>query len=166
MESLGGNKGRNVTTITLFLMLSVAGWQTIDFNGLFTFRLPDGFEKRAETKPDDLRAEYQKSQTKLVVIWGHTESATYDKRRQDWMHDYRESVTRIRGLRANIRRYSQGYDSKRAYRAELNLGNWDKGEVQLYMRMETDDAAMLDVAEQIFNSIRLPLPSPERSSRP
>jgi hypothetical protein len=147
-------------------MLSIAGWQTIDFNGLFTFRLPDGFEKRAETNPDDLRAEYQKSHTKLVVIWGHTESPAYDKRRQNWMHDYRESVTRIRGLRASIRRYSQGNDSKRAYRAELNLGNWDKGEVQLYMRMETDDAAMLDVAEQIFNSISLPLPSPERSLRP
>jgi hypothetical protein len=149
-------------TIAFFLMLTAAGWQTIDFNGLFTFRLPDGFERREATKPDDLRAEYYKGPTKLVVIWGGTESVAYEKRRQNWMHDYRETVTRIRGLRANIRTYSQGNDSKRAYRAELNLGNWNKGEVQLYMRMETDDAAMLEVAEQIFNSINLPLPSPER----
>jgi hypothetical protein len=68
-------------TIVLFLMLSVAGWQTIDFNGLFTFRLPDGFEKREGPKPDDLRAEYHQGRTKLIVIWSRTESVAYDKRR-------------------------------------------------------------------------------------
>ena len=149
-------------TVGLFLMLSAASWQTIDFNGLFTFRLPGGFEKREGTKPDDLRVEYRKGQTTLVVVWGHTESVAYEQRRQDWMHDYHESMTRIRGLRANIRRYSQGTGSRRAYRAELNVGNWEKGEVQLYMRMETDDPAMLEVAEQIFKSVNLPLPPPER----
>lgn len=152
--------------VALFLVLGVAGWQTIDFNGLFTFRLPDGFQKLEETKPDDLRAEYHNGQTKLIVVWAHTESGAYDKRRQDWMQDYRETTTRIRGLRANVRTYSQSKDSKRVYRAELNVGNWDKGEVQLYMRLETDDPAMLEVAEQIFTSINLPLPSPERSSKP
>ena len=152
--------------VALFLVLGAAGWQTIDFNGLFTFRLPDGFQKLEETKPDDLRAQYHKGQTKLIVVWGQTESGAYDKRRQDWMHDYRETITRIRGLRANIRSYSLSKHSTRAYRAELNVGNWDKGEVQLYMRLETNDPAMLEVAEQIFTSIVIPLPSPERSSRP
>lgn len=153
-------------TIALFLLLGAAGWQTIDFNDLVTFRLPDGFEKSEGTRPDDLRGEYRKGQTKLVVVWGHTESVAYDQRRQDWMRDYHESITRIRGRRANIRTYSQGKDSKLAYRVELNVGNWDKGEVQLYMRVETNDPAMLPVAEQIFNSISFPLPSPERSTKP
>lgn len=149
-------------TVALFLMLSAASWQTIDFNGLFTFRLPAGFAQKEGTKPDDLRAEYHKGQTKLVVVWGSA-SVAYGRRRQDWMHDYRESVTRIRGLRANIRRYSEGAGTKRAYRAELNVGNWEKGEVKLSMRMETNDPAMLEVAEQIFSSVSFPLPSPERS---
>ena len=149
-------------TVAFFLMLTAASWQTIDFNGLFTFRLPAGFEQKEGTKPDDLRAEYQKGQTKLVVLWG-SQSVAYGQRRQDWMHDYRESVTRVRGLRANIRRYSEGAGSRRAYRAELNVGNWEKGEVKLSMRMETDDPAMLEVAEQIFSSVSFPLPSPERS---
>ena len=152
--------------VALFLMLGVAGWQTIDFNGLFTFRLPEEFHKLEATKPDDLQAEYHKGQTRLIVVWARSESGAYDKRRQDWMHDYRETSSRIRGLRANVRTYSQSKDSKRAYRAELNVGNWEKGEVQLYMRMDTDDPAMLEVAEQIFTSISFPLPSPERSSRP
>ena len=153
-------------TTALFLILSAAGWQTIDFNGLFTFRLPDGFTQRAATGPDDVRAEYDKGSTKLVLVWGHSESVAYNDRQQNWMHDYHETTTRLRGLRANIRTYSQNKNSKHSYTAELNVGNWEKGEVQLYMRLESDDASMLPVAEEIFKSVTFPRPSPERSSRP
>lgn len=153
-------------TVALFLILSATGWQTIDFNGLFTFRLPEGFTAQAPLGADELRAEYHKGATKLIVVWGHSESVAYDKRQQDWMHDYHETTTRLRGVRANIRTYSQNENSKPSYMAELNAGNWDKGEVQLYMRMESDDPAMLPVAEEIFKSITFPRPSPERSSRP
>ena len=149
-------------TLTLFLVVSAAGWQTVDFNGLFTFRLPDGFVRRSSNGREDERAEYQKGDTKLIVIWGHTESAAYRDRKQDSMNDYEESTTRIRGQRANIRTYWQNAGSKRSYRAELNLGNWEKGVVQIYMRLESNDPAMLEIANQIFKSINLPLPSPER----
>src|SRR5690349_1365242 len=150
--------------VALLLMLTAAGWQTIDFNGLFTFRLPEGFTQR--TGANDERAEYQKGQTKLVVVWGRTESPAYDKRQQDSMRDYEESLTRLRGLRGNVRTYSQTVNSKKIYVAELNVGNWERGEVQLYMRLESDDETMLSVAKEIFKSINFPLPSPERSSRP
>ena len=153
-------------TIALFLMLSAAGWQTIDFNGLFTFRLPDGFAKRVATGSEEVRAEYFKGATNLIVVWGHSESLAYNERQQNWMHDYHETTTRLRGLRRNIRTYSHTENSKRVYKAELNVGNWDKGEVQLYMRLESNDPAMLDVAKEIFNSITFPFPSPERPSRP
>ena len=148
----------------LLLILTAAGWQTIDFNGLFTFRLPEGFAQRAGA--NDERAEYQKGQTKLSVIWGHTEAPAYDKRQQDWMRDYEESLTRLCGLRANVRTYSRTVNSKTTYVAELNVGNWERGEVQLYMRLESDDENMLSVAKEIFKSINFPLPSPERSLRP
>jgi len=152
--------------VALSLLIFTGGWQTIVFQGLFSFRLPDGFEKRNPTSAEDLRAEYYKDQTKLIVRWGQTESGAYNDRQQSWMHDYHEATTRIRGLRANIRTYSQDKNARQSYRAELNLGNWDKGEVQLYMRLESEDAAMLPVAEEIFKSITLPLASPERSAKP
>jgi len=161
-----GIKDLGMRTIVLFLILSAAGWQTIDFNGLFTFRLPDGFTQRAATGPDDTSAEYLKGSTKLRLVWGQSESGVYSERQQNWMHDYHENVTRLRGLRADIRTYSQNKNSKRSYVAELNVGNWDKGQVQLYMRMESDDPAMLPVAEEIFKSVTFPRPVPERSSRP
>ena len=153
-------------TAALFLMLSAVGWQTIDFNGLFTFRLPEGFTTQAPLGAEDLRAEYHKGSTKLIVVWGHSESVAYDKRQQDWMHDYHETTTRLGGLRANIRTYSHDENSKCFYAAELNVGNWDRREVQLYMHFESDDPSMLPVAEEIFKSVSFPRPSPERSSRP
>lgn len=151
-----------ITVLALILVVAAAGWQAIDFNGLFSFRLPDGFVRTSSNQPDDLRAEYQKDKTKLIVHWGQTESAAYKDRKQGSMSDYQEVVVRISGRRANIRTWSQTVDSKRRYFAELNIGNWDKGEVQLYMRLESDDAALLPIADQIFKSVSLPLPSPER----
>lgn len=140
--------------------------QTIDFNGLFSFRLPAGFEKRPTAAAEEERAEYYKRNTKLVVVWGHTESMAFNQRRQTDMNDYHESLTRLRGQRANIRTYWQTINGKRQYRAELNIGNWENGEVQLYMRLESDDPAMLQIADQIFKSITFPMPSPERPSSP
>lgn len=138
---------------------STSDWHTIDVNGLFTFRLPAGFTKHTG---DELRAEYQKGQTRLVYIWGHTESPAYGERQQSSMHDYKESITRMGGKRANIRTYRQTVNAKRSYRAELNVGNWEKGEVQLYMRVESSDPAMLDTVREIFKSVIFPLPPPER----
>ena len=134
-------------------------WEKIDVNGLFTFRLPAGFTKRAG---DEARAEYQEGQTRLVYVWGHTESPVFTERLQASMHDYHEAITRMGGKRANIRTYWQTVDDGRIYRAELNVGNWEKGEVQLYMRVESSDPAILDTAREIFKSVSFPLPPPER----
>jgi len=141
------------------LTLQASDWQTMDVSGLFTFRLPAGFTRRTG---DEVRAEYHKDETKLVYIWGHTESLAYKDRRQASMNDYQESTSRISGKRANIRTYSQTVKARRIYRAELNVGNWEKGEVRLYMAIESSDPAMLDTAREIFKSVSFPLPPPER----
>ena len=78
------------------------------------------------------------------------------------MKDYEETTTRLGGRRANIRSFSKMKDAKRKYYAELNVGNWEKGEVQLYIGIEGSDPKTLDVAKEIFKSVTLPLPSPER----
>ena len=151
--------------LALFFALSwgsapaVQEWQKIDFNGLFSFRLPVGFTKHTG---DDRCAEYQKGETTLVYVWGHTESVRYSERRQRSMHDYEETITRMGGKRANIRTYWQSVKGRRIYRAELNIGNWEKGEVQLYMRVEGRDPSTLETAREIFKSVSFPLPSPER----
>jgi hypothetical protein len=139
---------------------STSDWQTITVNDLFTFRLPPGFTRRSVT--EDERAEYYRDETKLVYVLGHTESVAYNDRRQAWMNDYQESTTRIRGKRANIRTYWQTVNGKRIYRAELNVGNWERRKIELYMGMESSDPAVLNMAREIFKSVTFPLPPPER----
>jgi len=135
---------------------------TVDVEDLFSFRLPPGWTKRSSFNVAEVRGEWAKGGTKLVYVWGKTESGLYSERRQSWMNDYEETTTRLGGRRANSRSYSSVKDGKRMYIAELNVGNWEKGEVQLYMRVEGTDPKTLDLAREIFKSVTLPLPSPER----
>jgi hypothetical protein len=140
-------------------------WQTIAVNDLFSFRVPPGFIKCSSNGTEDERAEYYRGETRLVYVWGHTESVAYSDRRKPSMNDYEESTTRIGGKRANIRTYRRTVKGERMYRAELNVGNWEKGEVQLYMRIESSDPAVLDTAREIFKSVTFPLPPPERQPK-
>jgi hypothetical protein len=138
--------------------------QTVDVEGLFSFRLPAGWTKRSSFNVAEVRGEWAKDGTKLVYVWGKNESGDYSERRQSWMNDYGETMTRLGGRRANIRCFSSVKAGKRMYQAELNVGNWEQGEVQLYMRVEGSDPATIDLAKQIFKSVTLPLPPPERST--
>ena len=130
-----------------------AEWQKIDADGLFTFRLPQGFTKTDMAGVENYLGEYYKGKTRFLFIWGDTASNAYDVRRQPEMEDYQEIETRIDGRRANIRTYSQIRDGERIYRAELNIGNWEKADVELYMELESKDAGDFEVAQQIFTSI-------------
>jgi hypothetical protein len=132
---------------------SYAKWQKIDAGGLFTFRLPQGFTRTDMTGVEHYLGEYYKGKTRFLFIWGDTASNAYDVRREPEMEDYEERETRIKTKRANVRTYSQLRDGERIYRAELNVGNWEKAEVELYMELESSDPAELEMAKEIFNSI-------------
>ena len=136
--------------------------QRVDVEGLFSFRLPPGWSKRSSFNVAEVRGEWAKDGTRLVYVWGKSESGDYGERRQSWMNDYEETTTRLGGRMANIRSFWSVKNGKRMYQAELNVGNWEKGEVQLYMRVEGSDAATIGLAKQIFKSVTLPLPAPER----
>jgi len=75
------------------------------------------------------------------------------------MSDYQETTTRLGGKRANIRSY-RSEKGKRMYYAELNVGNWENGEVELYMRVEGIDPGTPALASAIFKSVKFPIPAP------
>jgi hypothetical protein len=154
--------------IICLCLVSVSGrravaWQKIDADGLFTFRLPRGFIKTGMTGREFYLGEYYKGKTRFLFIWGDSASVSYDIRRQPYMADYQETETRIDGRRANLRTFSQIRNGERFYRAELNIGDWEKpvtrrstwekGNVDLYMEVESKNPANLGLAKQIFNSI-------------
>ena len=142
--------------------VSTDDWQRIDEAGLFSFKLPAGFTKRDRRPTDETTGEYSNGSINLIWKWRPEVSLPYAQRRQASMSGYDETTTRIRGLRGNIRRYWLDKDGKRIYRAELNVGNWEKGEIQLYMALESADSSSLEIANQIFQSVVFPMPSPER----
>ena len=142
--------------------VSTEHWQRIDEPGLFSFKLPLLFIKRDRQSSDDTIGEYSNGSTSLIWKWRPQVSLPYAQRKQPSMSGYEETTTRIRGLRGNIRTYWLVKDGKRIYRSELNLGNWEKGEIQLYMAIESADSSSPEIANQIFRSIVFPMPSPER----
>ncbi len=165
------NAERVFLTVILFVLgLAPAGMcqqsemngKPVDVEGLFSFRLPQDWSKRSSFNVAEVRGEWGRGETKLVYVWGHTESGGYNERRQSSMNDYEETTTRLGGRKADIRSFSILKDGKRIYKAELNVGNWEKGEVQLYMRIEGSNPKTLDLAKEVFKSVTLPRPSPER----
>jgi len=138
---------------------TTSAWQTIAVSDLFSFRLPQGFKKRVANEE---RGEYYNGETKVVFVWRPTQSPAYRDRQQSWMKDYQETTTRLGGRQANIRSYWTE-KGKRIYHAELNVGNWEKGEVELYMIVEGIDGSTPELASAIFKSITFPIPAPEFS---
>src|SRR5215470_11595679 len=91
--------------------------QTVEVESSFSFRLPPGWTKRSSFNVAEVRGEWAKDGTKLVYLWGQTESGRYGERRQSWMNDYEETSTRLGGRMTNIRSFSSVKDGKRVYQA-------------------------------------------------
>lgn len=149
-----------VLTFLIFIFASAAlcqsalsDWQKINAEKLFTFSLPKGFTKTTMTGVENYLGEYFKGKTRFLFVHGDTASYAYDVRRQPGMENYQETETEIDGKRANIRTFSQIQNKERIYRAELNIGDWENADVELYMEVASKNQADLGVAKQIFNSV-------------
>ena len=105
------------------------------------------------TGVENYLGEYFKGKTRFLFVYGDTASNAYDVRREPEMENYQETETKIDGKRANIRTFSQLQNKERIYRAELNIGDWENANVELYMEVESKNQADLEMAKQIFNSV-------------
>jgi hypothetical protein len=81
---------------------STGDWREIDVEGLFTFRLPDDFTKLDTALSETTAGEYRKGSTRLVFKWRPANAVTFQARRQEWMNDYKELISRVRGKQANM----------------------------------------------------------------
>lgn len=151
-----------VLSILLFVSAAISQtasttvWQKIDADGLFTFRLPQGFTKTGMTGIENYLGEYYKGETRFLFIHSATASYSYEDRRQPEMQGYQETETQIDGRRANIRIFWLDENGERRYRAELNIGDWPTNDVELYMELESKNPADIEMAKAIFNSVDFP----------
>jgi hypothetical protein len=125
-------------------------WQTINAEGLFTFRLPVGF-KQSEMGIDTYMRGYQRGRARFIFVCGDSASDEYD---EQTMRYVREVPTNVGGKTATVRTFVYKWKRAPVYVTELNVGNWRGGRVELYMGMESPNRADIQTAKQIFRSVK------------
>ena len=123
--------------------------QSINAEGLFTFRLPAGF-KQSETGVDSFMRGYQRGRSRFIFVCGDSASSEYDEKN---MRELREEAVTIGGKRATIRTFLYKFERASRYIAELNFGDWRNGHVELYMGMDSPNRTDVQTAKQIFRSV-------------
>ena len=126
-------------------------WKTINAEGLFTFRLPIGF-KQSETGVDNFMQGYQRGRARFIFVCGDSASSEYDENN---IRRLREDSITIDGKHATVRTFIYQFPRALLYIAELNVGNWRGGDVELYMAMDSPNRADIQTAKQIFRSVKL-----------
>lgn len=155
----------NFATLKLFVLVLIlqfastaigqtvgnSGWNKINANNLFSFRLPQGFEKTKTAGVENYLGEYYKGTTRFFFVCNDTDS--YDVKSDSSVKNYQVTKTQISGKPADIRTFSFVRSGKRVYRAELNFGDWENGDYELYMQLESENQADVETAKQIFGSV-------------
>lgn len=177
------NPGYRVVVISFLILVSSSAsicqnsiprnWRKVNADGLFTFYLPPRMNKTDMTGVESFLGEYLDYKRRFLFIHEPYDYLAYDSRRSDEMRDYRETKTKIGARKATIRTYHtterNAYYSTEAgettYVAELHVGDWAKGEVELFMSLESKNSSDLKVAKRIFNSVHLPKMKTRRTSR-
>ena len=125
-------------------------WKTINAEGLFTFRLPVGF-KQSETGVDSFMRGYQRGRARFIFVCGDSASSEYDEKN---IRSLREDSITIDGKDATVRTFIYQFPRASLYIAELNVGNWRDGNVELYMAMDSPNRADIQTAKQMFRSVK------------
>ena len=70
------------------------------------------------------------------------------------MRDLREDAITIDGKHATVRTFLYKFERATLYVAELNVGDWRNGHVELYMGMDSPNSTDILTAKQIFRSVK------------
>ena len=126
------------------------GWNTINADGVFTFKLPDGF-KQSEMGVDSFMRGYQRGSARFIFVCGDSASTDYH---DENILNLREEATTVDGKHATIRTFVYKWERSSEYITELNVGDWRNGHVEVYMGMDSPDRSDMDTAKEIFNSVK------------
>jgi hypothetical protein len=124
--------------------------QTINAAGLFKFSLPVGF-KQSETGVDSFMRGYQRGRARFIFVCGDSASSEYDEKN---MRGLREDAITIDGKHATVRTFLYKFERASLYIAELNVGDWRNGRVELYMGMDSPNRDDIQTAKQTFKSVK------------
>jgi hypothetical protein len=122
----------------------------INAEGLFTFQLPAGF-KQNEMGIDTFMRGYRRGRAAFIFVCGGSASSEYDEKN---MRDLLEESVTIDGKHASVRTFRYRFKRSSFYVAELNVGDWRKGPMELYMGMDSPNRTDIQIAKRIFSSVK------------
>jgi hypothetical protein len=70
------------------------------------------------------------------------------------MRHLRQDAINIDGKHATVRTFLYKFERASLYIAELNVGDWRKAQVELYMGMDSPKRTDIQTAKQIFRSVK------------
>src|SRR5881394_1358841 len=94
---------------------------------------------------------YQRGRARFIFVCGDSASSEYDGKN---IRSLREDSITIDGKHATVRTFIYQYPRASLYIAELNVGNWLDGNVELYMAMDSPNRADIQTANRIFRSVK------------
>jgi hypothetical protein len=138
-------------------------WRKINADGYFTFYLPSSMKQTDMAGVESFMREYIDGERRFLFVYLPYSHLAYDARRSEEMEDYHETKTEISGRKAVIRTYhttdENAYYSyqkgQTTYVAELHVGDWANGQVELFMSLEAKSSAAIETARQIFGTVEM-----------
>jgi hypothetical protein len=128
-------------------------WQEVDAEGLFTFCLPSDMRRRAVSGVESLYRYYSNGRLSFYFVHNPYSYLSYDSRKSEGKN-YQEEALRIGDRRAMLFTYEQEDEGRKSFHAELYVGNWAEGQVELIMSGASSDPSDMQIAKKILTSVR------------
>jgi hypothetical protein len=129
------------------------GWKKVNAEGLFTFYLPPGAWDTGFRGTDDFYREWRIGRIRFMFVYEPMGVLSYDSREKVFGKGFQESAIEIGGRKAYLFDYPLVERGRREYYTDLYVGDFPKGQVNLWMQADSARLADLEVAKKIFRTV-------------
>jgi hypothetical protein len=128
-------------------------WQEVDAEGLFTFCLPSDMRRHGVSGVESLYRYYSNGRLSFYFVHEPYSYLSYDSRTSEGKN-YQEEAIKIGDRQAVLFTYEQEDEGRKSFHAELYVGNWAEGQVELIMSGASSDPADIKIVKKILTSLR------------
>lgn len=128
-------------------------WQEVDAEGLFTFCLPPDMRRHGVSGVESLYRYYSSGRLSFYFVHEPYSYLSYDSRTSEGKN-YQEQSLKIGDRRAVLFTYEQEDEGRKSFHAELYVGNWAEGQVELIMSGASSDPSDMQTVKKILTSVR------------
>lgn len=102
---------------------------------------------------ESLYRHYSNNRLSFYFVYQPYSYLSYDSRKEEGKINYQESTLNIGERKAVIFTYEQEDEGRKSFHAEMYVGNWAAGQVELIMAAASSQEADMKLARQILASV-------------